>query len=154
MSPKYNMAYVGMFTQSMAHREASRCRKFRQEGLVHVEPAIRWWKRSKSFFEFAPLVVQECACKLDAAVAEMLLQQESQPELNAPRVHKFLGRVFSVKLRSSVVRPPGRRLWARARRLLNPSSFIARPLGAASGSSHAEVSKGHLSPGRCCPRQF
>eukprot|EP00959_Pyramimonas_sp_CCMP1952_P180838 3781667-Pyramimonas_sp.AAC.1 len=87
-----NAAYVGMCTNSVAAREASRVRKFRQVGMVHVEPAIKWWRKTGSFFEFAPVVFRLFRDRLDAAVAEMLLQTEAQPELNAPRVRRWLGR--------------------------------------------------------------
>ena len=75
----------------MVNREASRIRKFRQVGLVHVEPALKWWKRQNCFFKFVPIVVKVFPTKVEAEVSETMLQRVAKPELNFPLVHKLLG---------------------------------------------------------------
>ena len=76
----YKKAYVGMFASSMVNREASRIRKFRQVGLVHVEPALKWWKRQNCFFKFVPIVVKVFPTKVEAEVSETMLQRVAKPE--------------------------------------------------------------------------
>jgi len=99
---------AGMTEKSMLSREASRRRKFRQVGLVQVEPAIKWWKQSNYFFDFVPVVMQMYETKRDAEVGECQLVDEAKTERNMPLVARLVGKKRKVSgTASDVWRPEG-----------------------------------------------
>ena len=94
---KLTKAYVGSTSGGMQHggilhREGTRRRKYKQHGLPHAEPAIVWWKRSKTFFMFCPIVWFIGSDIDQAVVQEIRAIDIRKPELNTPFVQTLLRR--------------------------------------------------------------
>ena len=126
VSHKHSAAYCGMTAQGMIAREAARARKYRQAGLTSAEPAVRWWQRTGTFFHYVPLVFSLHAGKHSAEVAETRTLDRFKFSLNMPHVAKLVKYTKQFKARALVDRPPGRRLWARARRLQGRTTWVTR----------------------------
>ncbi len=92
LSDRRTKAYVGSTSRRMLGREATRRRKFRQRGPCHAEPAIVWWKSTKSFFEFCPIVFGFGPTEDFVERLEFQTVHIRQPELNTPFVQKLLKR--------------------------------------------------------------
>ena len=89
--------YIGMTRKSCTDREFSRLRKFRQQGLTNVEPAIHWWRNNDNFHEFILLPLAGYETEARAFEAETTWVLETQAPLNVPFINKLQkGRKFEV----------------------------------------------------------
>ena len=91
-SNRHSKAYVGSTSQTILARESTRRRKYRQCGRSHAEPAIVWWKRTRTFFEFCPIVIMTFSSINAAEEFEVRTINIRQPELNTPLVQRLLSR--------------------------------------------------------------
>ena len=74
-SLKHTAFYIGSTSQDAFLREQSRLRKYRQlcqDVAAYFEPALQYWRRTKSFFQFSILpLCQEESAVLAAAESSM-----------------------------------------------------------------------------------
>ena len=120
LSHKRKKAYAGMSKNGILSREGSRTQKFRQKGLTAEEPALTYWRSTRSYFESVPISLQSSVTALDAEIAETTLIIAKQTELNAPFIYRFLRRRGSPAVKSSA----NFRVWARARRLQRGRAWL------------------------------
>ena len=93
IAPGSRHTYIGSTECTVAGRYSTRLRKLRQlqnGKFVECEVAIRFWKATKSFSNFVPILIAREKTKEAALVKEALLQQEFQPSLCMPWIlHHF-----------------------------------------------------------------
>ena len=80
---------------SLFDREMSRKRKYRQlcSGInAYYEPALRYWKRTRTFFQRAVIPLQLTSDTLTTRSTEISFQQQYHPQLNHPWINPFLRR--------------------------------------------------------------
>ena len=80
-SKKY---YIGMSESTVIDRESSRRRKFRQKAHAFIEPAIRYWRSTGTFYQFVCIPLAACTDKHAALTMEHSLIHQLQPPLNMP----------------------------------------------------------------------
>ena len=76
-------------------REMSRKRKYRQlcSGInAYYEPALRYWKRARTFFQHAVIPLQLNSDTLTTRSTEISFQQQYRPQLNHPWINPLLRR--------------------------------------------------------------
>ena len=73
----------------------SRKRKYRQlcSGITaYYEPALRYWKRTRTFFQHAVIPRQLTSDTLTTRSTEISFQQQYRPQLNHPWINPLLRR--------------------------------------------------------------
>ena len=75
LSTRRTKAYVGATGKSLLEREAARRRTYRRRYPVNMEPSIRWWQQSRSFYEFVPIAFASHATKSQAYNLETAIHQ-------------------------------------------------------------------------------
>ena len=127
-------AYVGASSKPMLDREAARRRTFRRRYLVNTEPSIRWWKQTKSYYEYVPIVIATHATTKAAYDLKTSVQQIRQPELNAPRIW----RIITTK-KFTLPRPPSIPLRTNAGKSLSRLNWIKRVPTKWTSSNHRHL---------------
>ena len=83
-------AYVGSTKENIVEREATRRRAF---AIVNTdrrsEPALIWWDKTSTFWDFCPIVVVMCDSEVAARDKEFATIEFRKPELVAPRIWRF-----------------------------------------------------------------
>ena len=90
LSLRRSKAYIGATGKTLLEREAARRRTHRRRYPINMEPSIKWWKQSKSFFEFAPIAIANHQTKSQAYQLETAIRQVRKPELNAPQIWRHI----------------------------------------------------------------
>ena len=93
--PHRQAYYIGSSTLSLFDREMSRKRKYRQlcsGTTAYFEPALRYWRRTRTFFQHAVLPLQLTSDALTTRSTEISLQQQFRPQLNHPWINPLLRR--------------------------------------------------------------
>ena len=90
LSLRLSKSYAGCTSAGIFEREGTRWRAFKQRSRGNVEPAIRWWKKTRSYHEFCPIIWACCGSKEEALVEEARMIDIRKNELSAPYVHKLL----------------------------------------------------------------
>ena len=131
--------YVGCTSAGMIEREGTRRRKHAQSNLNGAEPAIKWWRATKSFYKYVPIVLSVQGSKQEAQVEEMRMIHLLKPLLNTPKVWILVKErapiSHNLKLGSS-------RLVARARRLHGqPRTWLHMTPPSWKGSDHEKISR-------------
>ena len=82
--PHRQAYYMGSSILSLFDREMSRKRKYRQlcSGInAYYEPALRYWKRTRAFFQHAVIPLQLNTDTLTTRSTEISFQQQYRPHL-------------------------------------------------------------------------
>ena len=85
--PHRHAYYIGSSILSLFDREMSRKRKSRRlcSGITaYYEPALRYWKRTRTFFQHAVIPLQLTSDTLTTRSTEISFQQQFRPQLNHP----------------------------------------------------------------------
>ena len=93
--PHRQAYYIGSSILSLFDREMSRKRKYRQlcSGInAYYEPALRYWKRTRTFFQHAVIPLQLNTDTLTTRSTEISFQQQYRPQLNHPWINPLLRR--------------------------------------------------------------
>ena len=93
--PHRQAYYIGSSILSLFDREMSRKRKYRQlcSGITaYYEPALRYWKRTRTFFQHAVIPLQFTSDSLTTRSTEISFQQQYRPQLNHPWINPLLRR--------------------------------------------------------------
>ena len=93
--PHRQAYYIGSSVLSLFDREMSRKRKYRQlcSGITaYYEPALRYWKRTRTFFQHAVIPLQLTSDTLTTRSTEISFQQQYRPQLNHPWINPLLRR--------------------------------------------------------------
>ena len=86
-------SYVGSTKETMVGREASRRRAFNcQDPTRRVEPVFLWWRKTGTYWEFCPVVLEMFDSHSKAIERELAIHDVRKPELVAPYIWKFLPR--------------------------------------------------------------
>ena len=120
-------AYVGMTSNDIENRELSRKRKQKQvdkDLFVQCEPAIRFWKKTKTSHKFPPIIIHTTTSTTLALATESFLVSKWQPSLNMPFITQHTERALSYRMRKKPAFPipnakyktPQRRFWKKVRR--------------------------------------
>ena len=115
--------YIGMFTVTMAGREASRTRKYNQRcnaKLAHYELAILYWHKLKNFHQYVPIVCHSCPTRQSAQQLEATVIFDRRPLLNYPFIQPLLAKLMTAEfpkftLPRHSVGLFGTRLWKKVR---------------------------------------
>ena len=122
---KNSLVYVGSTATTLACRDASRYRKFKQlfdSTAVQAEPSVRYWFHQASFFHYLSLALFPCSCKMNARVCENVFLQMWRPGLNYPQTNKLIFQsggvkeVHLMKKHDFVQKRVGKRLFLKLRR--------------------------------------
>lgn len=84
--------YIGMTTVSIVKRERARLRKLRalsKGRLASCEPALRWWHKTHSYFDYCTIVLLQLPDKISTQAHEKAIIQRFQPQLNEPWIKEF-----------------------------------------------------------------
>ena len=93
--PHRQAYYIGSSILSLFDREMSRKRKYRQlcSGITaYYEPALRYWKLTRTFFQHAVIPLQLTSDSLTTRSTEISFQQHYRPQLNHPWINPLLRR--------------------------------------------------------------
>ena len=93
--PHRQAYYIGSSILSLFDREMSRKRKYRQlcSGInAYYEPALRYWKRTRTFFQHAVIPLRLTSDTLTTRSTEISFQQQYRPQLNHPWINPLLRR--------------------------------------------------------------
>ena len=93
--PHRQAYYMGSSILSLFDREMSRKRKYRQlcSGInAYYEPALRYWKRTRTFFQHSVIPLQLNTDTLTTRSTEISFQQQYRPQLNHPWINPLLRR--------------------------------------------------------------
>ena len=93
--PHRHAYYIGSSILSLFDREMSRKRKSRRlcSGITaYYEPALRYWKRTRTFFQHAVIPLQLTSDTLTTRSTEISFQQQFRPQLNHPWINPLLRR--------------------------------------------------------------
>lgn len=133
LSHRSKHAYTGSTKKSVAGREATRTRVYRQKGreACLVEPAIKWWRKKRNFFAFTPVVLSSHSTYAEAYLHEVKATKSRQTSLNVPFVWALVGggkaasqNKFRTAKKACRLSP---RIWRRYRAKLHQGGHSGRP---------------------------
>ena len=114
--------YIGATDKSMAGRYGTRLRAYRvllKTPLIQCEVALRFWKNTRTFFEYFPIVMEVVENKHMAFVREAELQDKWQPTLCMPWIQKLQRTPQAPTAKSMNPSSQGSRLFQRYRKRLH-----------------------------------
>jgi hypothetical protein len=149
ISTKTNHMYIGMTTKGILHREQSRKRKFvqLQRGrFVSCEPALRFWKHSKTFHQYFPIVIATTQTKPHALASESYFIETFQPSLNMPFIQKYflentIGSKKAFSFPETKYKQQFKKLWKKVRRraFMKKQLWRERQIMRVSGPDYASI---------------